>query len=106
MGVFIISVFPNVRLSLSLGAAYASLAFSFSGLTFPIIAMDHALQYFAELFPYTHYLKIYINEAMKGLDLRYSLYEFMALSIFIILPFFLIPRLRQFLTNAKYWGKS
>ena len=106
MGVFIISVFPNVRLSLSLGAAYASLAFSFSGLTFPIIAMDPTLQYFAELFPYTHYLKIYINEAMKGLDLRYSLYEFMALSIFILLPFFLIPRLRQFLTNAKYWGKS
>jgi len=106
MGVFIISIFPNVRLSLSLGAAYASLAFSFSGLTFPMIAMDPFLQYFAELFPYTHYLKIYINEAMKGLDLRYSLYSFMALSIFIALPFLLIGRLRHFLTDAKYWGKS
>lgn len=106
MGVFIISVFPNVRLALSLGAAYASLAFSFSGLTFPVMAMDPILQYFAELFPYTHYLKIYINEAMKGLDLRYSLNSFMALSGFIILPFLLINRLRNFLTNAKYWGKS
>ncbi len=106
MGVFIISVFPNMRLSLSLGAAYSSLAFSFAGLTFPAIAMSESLQYFAKIFPYSHYLTIYINEAMKGLDLRFSLYSFWALSIFIILPFFLIPRLRQFLTNAKYWGKS
>jgi len=106
MGVFMISVFPNMRFSLSLGAAYSSLAFSFAGLTFPSIAMSRPLQYFSQIFPYTHYLKIYINEAMKGLDLRYSLASFWALSIFIILPFFLIPRLRQFVTNAKYWYKS
>ena len=106
MGVFLISLFPNMRLSLSLGAAYSSLAFSFAGLTFPAIGMSKPLQYFAQIFPYYHYIRIYINEAMKGLDLRYSLYSFWALSIFIILPFFLIPRLRQFLTNPKYWGKS
>ena len=105
MGVFIISVFPNVRLALSLGAAYSSLAFSFAGLTFPTIAMSKALQYLSEIFPYTHYLKIYINEAMKGLDLRYSLPSFWILSVFIILPFLLLPRLRKFLTNEKYWGK-
>ncbi len=105
MGVFIISVFPNVRLSLSLGAAYSSLAFSFAGLTFPTVAMSPAMQYFSEIFPYTHYLKIYINEAMKGLELRYSLPSFWILAIFIALPFFLIPRLRKFLTKKKYWGK-
>ncbi len=105
MGVFIISVFPNVRLSLSLGAAYSSLAFSFAGLTFPTVAMGTAMQYFSEIFPYTHYLRIYINEAMKGLDLRFSLPSFWILAIFISLPFFLIPRLRKFLTNKKYWGK-
>jgi len=105
MGVFVISIFPNMRLSLSLGAAYSSLAFSFAGLTFPAIAMSKPLQYFSEIFPYTHYLTIYINEAMKGLDLRYSLVNFWALSVFIMLPFLLIPRLRMFLTQAKYWGK-
>jgi len=106
MGVFLISVFPNMRLSLSLGAAYSSLAFSFAGLTFPALAMSKPLQYFAQIFPYYHYIRIYINEAMKGLDIRYSLYNFLALGIFILLPFLLIPRLRQFLTNPKYWGKS
>ena len=104
MGVFIISIFPNVRLSLSLGAAYSSLAFSFAGLTFPTIAMGEVMQGFSKIFPYTHYLKIYINEAMKGLDLIYSLQSFWILSGFIALPFFLIPRLRMFLTDKKYWG--
>jgi ABC-2 type transport system permease protein len=106
VGVFIISVIPNVRLSLSLGAAYSSLAFSFSGLTFPLIAMDKSFQIFAYLFPYTHYLKVYINEAMKGIELNYSLIHFVAMAGFIAIPFFLIPRFRQFLTNPKYWGKQ
>lgn len=106
MGVFLISVFPNMRLSLSLGAAYASLAFSFAGLTYPIIAMSKFMQGFAQIFPFTHYLKIYINEAMKGLELYYSVPSFLILSVFIVLPFLLIPRLRAFATKEKYWGKS
>ncbi len=106
MGVFIISVLPNMRLALSLGAAYASLAFSFAGLTYPLIAMYDSMRAFAHIFPFTYYMQIYINEAMRGLNLRYSLIPFLALSIFISLPFFLIPRLRAFLTKDKYWGKS
>ena len=106
MGVFLISLFPNMRLSLSLGAAYASLAFSFAGLTYPIIAMSGLMQGFAQIFPFTHYLKIYINEAMKGLDLYYSVPSFLILSIFIILPFLLLPRIKAFVTKEKYWGKS
>lgn len=106
MGVVLITVLPNIRLALSLGAAYASLAFSFAGLTFPMIAMVDYMRAFAQIFPYTHYLKIYINEAMKGLDLYYSVSSFLILSIFIALPFLLMPRMRALLTKDKYWGKS
>ncbi|MCK5847020.1 MAG: ABC transporter permease [Bacteroidales bacterium] len=106
MGVFLISVLPNMRLALSLGAAYASLAFSFAGLTFPIIAMHPSMQGFAHIFPLTHYMNIYINEAMKGIEVIYSLPSFAWLIVFIILPFLLIPRLRAFMTKDKYWGAS
>ena len=106
MGVFLISVLPNMRLALSLGAAYASLAFSFAGLTFPIIGMNPIMQGFAQIFPLTHYMKIYINEAMKGLETTYSLSSFAWLFFFIILPFIIIPRLRAIITKEKYWGKS
>ena len=106
MGVFLISVLPNMRLALSLGAAYASLAFSFAGLTFPLLAMHPIMQAFAHIFPLTHYMNIYINEAMKGLDIIYSLPSFAWLIGFIILPFLIIPRLRAFMTKEKYWGNS
>jgi len=106
MGVVLITVLPNMRLALSLGAAYASLAFSFAGLTFPMIAMVDYMQVFAQIFPFTHYLNIYINEAMKGLDLYYSYSSFLILSAFIALPFLLIPRMKALITKEKYWGKS
>ena len=106
MGVVLITVLPNMRLALSLGAAYASLAFSFAGLTFPMIGMVNYMQWFAQIFPFTHYLNIYINEAMKGLNLYYSVSSFLILTIFIALPFLLIPRLRTIITKEKYWGKS
>ncbi len=106
MGVFIISVLPNMRLSLSLGAAYSSLAFSLAGLTFPIVAMYPIMQWFTNLLPLTHYMNIYINEATKGLGVYYSLGSFLWLAGFIILPFTIIPRLRSFVTKEKYWGAS
>ena len=106
MGVFIISVLPNMRLSLSLGAAYASLAFSLAGLTFPVIAMYPIMQWFTNLIPLTHYMNIYINEATKGLGIYYSVESFIWLAGFIILPFTIIPRLRAFVTKEKYWGAS
>jgi len=106
MGVLIIVILPNIRLALSIGALYASLAFSFAGLTFPLIAMSGFMQKLAVIFPFTHYLNIYINIEMKDLPLLYTLPSFGVLMIFILLPLAFTPRLRALLTKEKYWGKS
>ena len=106
MGVLLIILLPNIRLALSIGAMYASLAFSFAGLTFPLLAMGGFMQKVAQIFPFTHYLQIYINIEMKNLPLIYTLPSFGALFIFILLPLVFSPRLRSLLTKEKYWGKS
>ena len=106
MGVLIIVLLPNIRLALSIGAMYASLAFSFAGLTFPLMAMSDFMQNLGQIFPFTHYLQIYINIEMKNLPLLYTLPSFMALLIFVLLPLLFIPRLKALLTKEKYWGKS
>jgi|LGVF01.1.fsa_nt_gb ABC-2 type transport system permease protein len=106
MGVMLITIFPNIRLALSMGAMYASLAFSFAGLTYPLIAMNSTMQKFAQIFPFTHYLNIYINEEIKGLDVSYSLHSFIILFVFIILPIIFTPRLKALLTKEKHWGHS
>jgi len=106
MGVLIIIILPNIRLALSIGAMYASLAFSFAGLTFPLMAMNGIMQKIAMIFPFTHYLNIYINIEMKDLPLIYTLPSFGALFIFVLLPLAFTPRFRSLLTKEKYWGKS
>lgn len=106
MGVLIIVILPNIRLALSIGAMYASLAFSFAGLTFPLLAMEGYMQKIAQMFPFTHYLNIYINIEMKDLPLLYTLSSFGALMIFILLPLAFIPRLKALMSKDKYWGKS
>jgi ABC-2 type transport system permease protein len=106
MGVLIIVLLPNIRLALSIGAMYASLAFSFAGLTFPLMAMDGYMQKIAQIFPFTHYLNIYINIEMKNLPLIYTLSSFGALLIFVLLPLAFSTRLNALLTKEKYWGKS
>lgn len=106
MGVLLIVLLPNVRLALSMGAMYASLAFSFAGLTFPLLAMNKFMQEIALAFPFTHYLRIYINVEFKDLPLIYTLPSFGALMIFILLPLVFLPRLKSLLTEDKFWGKS
>ena len=93
IGIFIIGLFPRLRDAISLSAFYGLLGFSYSGFTFPIEAMPRGAQIFAELFPIRHYFKIYVNEALNGADIRYSLIYFAALSAFLILPFLVYFRL-------------
>ena len=55
ISVFIISVLGNLRLGLSIGGGYSVLAFTFSGLTFPIMAMYPVMQYLSKIFPFTYF---------------------------------------------------
>ncbi len=66
IGVFMIAVLSNLRLALSIGGGYSVLSFTFSGLTFPFMAMDWPLQLFGRLFPMTYYVEIFIDQAMRG----------------------------------------
>lgn len=92
IGIFIIGAFPRMRDAISLGAFYGLLAFTYAGFTFPIEAMPHGAQIFAELFPIRHYFKIYVNEALNGAPINYSLIYFAAMTAFLILPFLVYQR--------------
>lgn len=95
IGIFIIGAFPRMRDAISLAAFYGLLAFTYAGFTFPIEAMPHGAQIFADLFPIRHYFKIYVNEALNGAPINYSFIYFAAMSAFLILPFLVYRRLRK-----------
>ncbi len=105
IGVMIISIFSNMRLSLSVGGGYSVLAFTFSGLTFPLMAMSPLARGFSRIFPFTLYTDIFVDQAMRGAPVIYSLRDMAWMSLFIILPLLALPRLKRIATDSKYWGR-
>lgn len=73
LGAMIVTVLSNLRLSLSIGGGYSVLAFTFSGLTFPIMAMSKPMQWFCCIFPFTFYTDIMVDQALRGAPAIYSL---------------------------------
>ena len=105
IAVFIVSLLSNLRLSLSIGGGYSVLAFTFSGLTFPIMAMWPAMQYLSKLFPFTYYTDIFVDQMLRGAPVADSLPDMGYMSLFIVLPLLCLPRLRTICTEEKYWGR-
>ena len=105
IGVLIISVMSNLRMSLSLGGGYSVLAFTFSGLTFPMMAMYPWVRAFSKIFPFTYYTDLFIDQALRGAPIIDSVWDMGCIALFIVLPMLCLPRLREICTNEKYWGR-
>ena len=107
MGVLIISVTRGLRLGLSIAAGYSVLAFSFSGLTFPLIGMDGWVAFIGRaLFPFTHYMDIFVDQSMRGAPVYCSLGNIAMLCMFIIAGMASAPLLERACTDPRQWGRS
>ncbi|WP_304952078.1 ABC transporter permease [uncultured Alistipes sp.] len=106
ISVLIVSIMANLRLSLSLGGGYSVLAFTFSGLTFPIMAMYPAMRAVSKFFPFTYYTDLFVDQMLRGAPARCSLPDLGCMALFIVLPFLCLRRLRRLCTEEKFWGRS
>ncbi len=101
-GVFMIGVLPTLRLGLSFASLWGVISFSISGFTFPVMAMNPVLQALANLFPLRHYFLIYVDQALNGYSMAYSWQSYVALLLFIFLPFLIMNRLKEAMLTYKY----
>lgn len=102
MGIFMIGVLPTLRLGLSFASLFGVIAFSISGFTYPVPSMDPTLQAISQLFPLRHYFLIYVDQALNGRALYYSLPQYLMLAAFMILPFLVARNLKKALLYFKY----
>lgn len=72
------------------------------GYEFPVMAMNPVLQALANLFPLRHYFLIYVDLALNGYPLIYAWHSIVALMLFMLLPFFILKRLRTVLLHYVY----
>lgn len=102
MGVLMIGTLPTLRLGLSFASLWGVLSFSMCGLSFPAMAMHPVLQALANLFPLRHYFLIYVDQALNGYPMIYSWTNYVALLLFMMLPFIVAHRLKGALVYYKY----
>jgi ABC-2 type transport system permease protein len=84
--VFFISISNSLRQALTLGSGFAATSLSFSGITFPVFGMPIAMQWLSQLFPFTHFFELFLDQTQRGIPVFYSFYAIAALVILSILP--------------------
>ena len=102
VGTLIIGITPVLRDGVTLAAFYGLLGFTYAGFTFPIEQLPYIAQIFSELFPIRYYFKIYVNQALNGLSIGYSVDYLIALLAFTVLPLFVYIRLKKAAIYQNY----
>lgn len=106
IGIAIITFFPSMRFSLSLGTLYGVAAFSFSGLTFPTVAMPTAIQVIGYLFPYYYYMELFIEQGMRNNpNFRLSIIDLGMFIVFMSITLLSVFKLKKNCTNPDTYGR-
>lgn len=105
IAVAIVALTADMRLALSLGGGYAVMAFSFSGLTFPLMAMHKGVVLLSYLFPFTYFTDIVIDQVMRGAPTAFSVPKICYMMIFWLLPLLTYGRLQRISTQSAFWGR-
>lgn len=99
---FITSLVPNPRLSMSVCALVSILAFSFAGFSFPVTSMYGAIGIFSYLVPVRWFFMLYINEALFGAPIYFSRWIFVALLSFPLVAMLPLRKLKKACLNPVY----
>lgn len=107
MGLLVVATTANLRFSISIAAFYSGTAFAFSGVTFPTLSMPLIGQFWGYALPLTSYLKIVVDQTMRGAPVQQSLPFLGALILFVVLPpIFFLSRMKKVMQQPHYWGRA
>ena len=106
MGVAAAAITRSLRVALSATGFITAPAFAFSGVGFPLVAMPVLARAWAEVLPYTHYIRLQMEQLQMGAPLRYSLptMVIMLLASGLLLAGS-VPLLQQSCRHPHLWGK-
>ncbi|MDR2628127.1 MAG: ABC transporter permease [Dysgonamonadaceae bacterium] len=102
LGIVMIGLLPTLRLGLSLASLFCMLSFSVAGFSFPVSAMYPPIQALSNIFPLRHYYLLYVDQALNGRSFFYSTSHYLALLLFLLLPFFVLRNLKRALLYFEY----
>jgi ABC-2 type transport system permease protein len=86
MGFAFAAATGELRFGTSIAAFYCAPAFAFAGVTFPVEGMPVVGQAWSSLLPVTHYLRILVQQGMRGAPVEASWPSVLALAAFCAAP--------------------
>jgi ABC-2 type transport system permease protein len=96
----------NLRFATSTAALYSAPAFAFVGITFPTMGMPVAGRVWGEILPLTHYLRVLVEQAIRGSAPSYCLASLGALLTFVVVGCLTsIWRMGVVAREPRYWGR-
>ncbi len=101
-GIFVFSIMPSLRMSMSVCALWGVLSFSIAGSAFPVEAMDTPIQALSWLFPLRHYFMIYRTTVLNDFSLVDVWPHLLALVAFVVLPVLTLGKLKRAMENYVY----
>jgi ABC-2 type transport system permease protein len=93
-----------LRLALSLGGGYAVMAFTFSGITFPVMAMYGVAQLLSKAFPLTYFSDVFISQAVVGAPQFYDIIDLGVILLFMLPLMIVWRRFGRVVREDQYWG--
>lgn len=105
-GALLAGLTRSLRTALSGAGFFAAPAFAFSGVGFPLAGMPATARAWAEAMPYTHYVRLQIEQLQMGAPLRYSVGTVLALALAtLVLGLLGSVALHRALQQPATWGK-
>ena len=83
---FFIAISSSFREALTIGSGFGAVSLSFSGITFPIFGMPEILQWLSQVFPFTHFFELLLDQSQRGFPAFYSLKAIIILVVLCIVP--------------------
>lgn len=106
IAVMLVAWLANLRFATSSAALYCTPAFAFVGITFPTMAMPLAGRLWGAILPLTHYLRLLVEQAMRGAPRASALQALGILAAFAVVPWALSAwRLSRVVSDASFWGR-
>ena len=106
LGALAAAVTRSLSMSLSFTGFVTAPAFAFSGVAFPLLSMPVLARWWANALPYTHYIRVQIEQLQMGAPVRYSVSTLAGLTLALVAAVLLCSLgLRQAAQDPGSWGK-
>lgn len=106
VAVVLVALTANTRLSLSLASAYSMMAFTYSGLTFPVLGMPLIARIIAYIFPFYHWMRVFMGQSLRNEPLATAVGPMLGLIAFIIIGILFFPRLNYVLSEPRFQHRT